>query len=645
MLLFDLESNGLLDQLSTIHCMTISDGTVRTRYRPAEVEQGVHRLLAAINNGEQIGGHNVINFDIPAIQKVFPWFIVPRPLRHLVVDTLVLARLIYTNLGELDAPLLRSGKLPGKLYKSQSLRAWGYRLGVLKGDFALHNEEDEEKWAIFTDEMMDYNEQDVVVTEALRERLKAKEYSQAAIDLEHQVQWLMSQQVRNGFPFDEFKARELEVVLRGRAATLEAQLRKESPQIPDKDFVPKRDNKAKGYIAGVPVKRYKDFNPNSRQQIEWIITKHYQYFPENVELYNVPENVLRDNDPEDMLVACMAGKYPLKIDEITFRFVKTDKDAPEDLRKIAVVFEEYLTVSKRLGQLVDGKQAWLKSLGKDGYIHGSVNPNGAVTGRATHSHPNIAQVPKVGSPYGAECRGLFGAPNGWIQAGVDASGLELRCLAHFMYPHDNGNYGTSVVHGDVHTLNQEAAGLPNRDKAKTFIYAFLYGAGDAKIGKIVDGTAGDGKRLKKSFLAKTPAIAMLRQSIENTLVAEMFHGRVRKWRRRYLKGLDGRFLHIRSLHAALNTLLQAAGAAICKKWIVLTEQRLIDLGLVHGWEGDFAFMAWVHDEMQVACRSEEIAKVVIREAQEAMRDTQAFFSFRVQLDTEGKIGRNWAECH
>lgn len=176
------------------------------------------------------------------------------------------------------------------------------------------------------------------------------------------------------------------------------------------------------------------------------------------------------------------------------------------------------------------------------------------------------------------------------------------------------------------------------------IYAFLYGAGDAKIGKIVNGTAKDGKRLKRNFLKATPAIKSLREAVQDTL-AEVDRGKVSKWKRKYLKGLDGRHLHVRSLHAALNLLLQSAGALICKKWICRTEERLIERGLRHGWDGDFCLMAWIHDEQQIACRTREIAEIVVKEAQLAMRDTQAFFNFRVQLDTDGKIGCNWDDCH
>lgn len=478
MLLFDIESDGLLDTITKVHCMTIKDSETKEvrKYRPENIEQGLRFLLESVQNNRHICGHNVINYDIPAIEKVYPWFQIPRDRRHLVVDTLVLSQLIYTNLGDLDLPLLRSGKLPGKLYKRHSLRAWGFRLGVLKGDFALHVEEDEEKWAVFSDEMLDYNAQDVEVTEALLERILAKGYSQQAIDLEHKTQWLISQQGRNGFPFDVFKAKELEATLRGATANLAVDLQKVVPPIPDKDFIPKRANKVLGYQVGVPVKRFKEFNPNSRQQIEWIITKFFGYQPTDPDLYNVPD----DMDPETIDDSILAGKIPLAIDDDMFKFLKEDQSAPEELRKLAAIFEDYLMHTKRLGQLIDGKQGWLKHVKSDGRIHGSITINGAVTGRASHSHPNIAQVPKViktaegiqkGKPgkYGWECRELFHAPQGWLQVGVDASGLELRCLAHFMYPFDKGLYADAVINGDVHTLNQQAAGLSIRDMAKTFI--------------------------------------------------------------------------------------------------------------------------------------------------------------------------------
>lgn len=622
MLFFDIETNGLYYDVTQIHCMVIIDDKGNVfKYRPDEILKGCQKLQMALINNESIVGHNIINYDIPVLEKLCPEaFKVLREQRHLVVDTLVLSHLMFSDIADKDYGLMRADRLPAKLIGSHSLKAWGYRLGELKGTYS---EENEEAWKSFNEDMLSYNEQDVVVTKKLYEYFETISYPDDAIKLEHEAQWLMAQQERNGFTFDVFKAEELEVRLRGRHADLKAFLLKALPQIPDRVFIPKRDNKRLGYKAGVPIQRYKDLNPNSRQQIEWVITKHFEYLPDNPELFE---------------------EERLKIDDITFAFIKADEKAPEELRKIAAVMEEYLMLTKRLGQLIDGKWGWLKCVKDDGRIHGAVNPCGAVTGRATHSSPNVAQVPAVGSPFGKECRELFTVPNGWWQVGVDASGLELRCLAHFMYPYDHGAYAHEILNGDIHTANQKAAGLPERSQAKTFIYAFLYGAGDEKIGKIVHGDAKDGKRLKKEFLEKTPAIAELRAAIENTLVAQRgYKGEIKRWKRKYLKGLDGRPLHVRSVHSALNLLLQSAGALICKKWMVLWEQNLVKAGYKHG--DDFQFMAWVHDEGQLACRTKEIAEKAVEIAQASMREAQAYYGFRVQLDTEGKIGRNWCDCH
>ena len=622
MLYFDIETDGLLDTVSKVHCLVIIDenGNV-SKYRPSEILTGVTRLLKAVSDGSFICGHNIINFDLQALKKLYGLEI-PYEFQNQCLDTLVMARLAYGDIKDVDIGLMKTGKLPAALWGSQSLKAWGYRLGELKGTYA---QEKEDAWAEFNEDMLTYCVQDVVVTKLLYEKLmkKLSQYDyKDALSLELGAQWLMTKQEHNGFTFNTFKAQELENTLRARWADLDTKLRSIVPQIPDKVFIPKRDNKRLGYKAGVPIQRYKDFNPGSRQQIEWLITQHYGYTPNNEELF-------------------IDGR--LKVDEETFSFFEHDESAPPAIRELAGVFSEYLMITKRLGQLIDGKYGWLKMVNKDGKIHGSVNPCGAVTGRATHSRPNVAQVPAVNSPYGKECRALFSAPKGWHEVGVDACGLELRCLAHFMSPYDDGAYAHEILNGDIHTANQKAAGLPERNQAKTFIYAFLYGAGDEKIGKIVKGTATDGKRLKKKFLEQTPAIARLRDAIKGTLVAAEKYGKVTRWRRKYLMGLDRRPLKVRSLHSALNLLLQSAGALLCKYWIVRLEERLIHKGLHHG--KDFQYMAWVHDEVQVACRTKEIAELVVSEAQAAMRDSQEHFKFRVQLDTEGKIGKDWYDCH
>lgn len=462
MIFFDIETDGLLDTVSKLHCMCIYDDVSKQMYRfnPTTVEMGVKLLQKAISSNIKICGHNIINFDIPALTKLYSWFKVEYDKHDLIVDTLVASRLIYSNIDTIDLGLMKSGKLPKALYKSQSLKAWGYRLGELKGTYG----EQEEAWAVYNEEMLDYNEQDVWVTYALYNKLEKTNYSPKALELEHQVAWLMAQQERNGFPFDIKKAQELEVTLRGRQAQLKATLVSTVPQIPDKVFIPKRDNKRLGYKKGVPIQRYKDFNPNSRQQIEYVVRTIYDYSPDNLELYDIPD----DNEDIDV------KDYRLKIDDETFKFIKEDTKAHEGLRQLACVLEESLLIGKRLGQLADGKNAWLTSYNpKTGCIHGRVIPNGAVSGRATHSSPNVAQVPSVSSPYGKECRELFNAGRDWWQAGIDASGLELRCLAHFLAPYDNGEYAHEILNGDIHTKNQIAAGLPTRNDAKRFIYCFL----------------------------------------------------------------------------------------------------------------------------------------------------------------------------
>lgn len=449
MLYFDIETDGLLDNVTKGHCLVIIDEQNNiSAYRPDDFKKGAMRLIAALRDGESICGHNIINYDCAVLAKLYPEFRIKREWRPQVLDTLVLARLICGNIEDADHARVRNGTLPAKLLGRQSLKAWGYRLGELKGTYG----EQEDAWDSFSEEMLSYCVQDVTVTKKLYTYLMKIGAPAKAIELEHQAQWLMSKQERNGFVFDLEKAEKLRETLEVRYAVLSSQLVAIVPQIPDKVFVPKRDNKRLGYKKGVPIQRYKDFNPSSRQQVAWVLEHQFNYLPENEDCYE---------------------EERLKIDGDTFKFIKGDENAPQELRDLAAVFEEYLMVAKRLGQLATGNQAWLKHVKADGRIHGSVNPCGTVTGRATHANPNVAQVPHVGSPYGQECRELFRAPEGWYEVGVDACGLELRCLAHYLYPYDKGAYAHVILNGDIHTLNQQAAGLPTRNQAKTFIYAFL----------------------------------------------------------------------------------------------------------------------------------------------------------------------------
>lgn len=630
-IVFDIETDGLLDTTKRFWCGWLYDSYTDLYTGYTDLDEFFDALNKYGTSGYNIVGHNICKFDIPALKKLkgerFAFDV-----RDVCIDTLVLARLIYSNIKDTDVGLMRSGRLPKALYGSHSLKAYGYRMGELKGTYGEH----EGAWDKFTHEMYEYNKQDVVVTLKLFQKLMAKGYPLKAIQLEHDIAWVMAKQERNGFVFDKDQATKLYSELAGKRQVLYENLVSKggSWTVYKGDKIYKRDNAKRGIKAGVPYPQYEEvtFNPNSRQHIAKVLMD-------------------RGWEPTEMTPTGAP-----KVDEETLKTAK-GIDLTEDIL-------EYLLINKRIAQLAEGDNAWLKLMkdDPDGYtrIHGSVNPNGAVTGRATHAYPNVAQVPAGRSPYGEECRSLFRVPPGWYEAGIDASGLELRCFAHFLYPYDHGEYVNEILNGDIHTHNQKMAGLPTRDQAKTMIYCMMYGGGDGKLGEVINGTAKDGKALKERFFNAVPAYKELCSDIERTLItASEWVGGVNKvtWRKRVhpdnsnlsithsILGLDRRVVYVRSPHSALNTLLQSAGALICKKWVCLVEENMRKAGYKHGWDGDFAMMAWVHDETQIACRTREIAEDCVRIAQESMRQTQEFFKFNCQLDTEGKIGANWFDCH
>ena len=596
-LIFDIETNGLLDTLDRIHVLVIKDAGSKQIYKFINDGRGTNNIedgLKMLMNADLVVGHNIIKFDLAAIQKLFPWFDIPV---DNIRDTLVLSRLLWADVDEDDFKRLRKG-FPKNLIGSHSLEAWGYRLGILKGDYGKQ----EDAWSCYSDEMLEYCVQDVEVTTALWQRILSEEPPSRAVELETWFAYIIAKQERHGYPFDREKAVALYLKLLSRRQELDDELKSffKPWYVSQGVHVPKADNKKFGYTKGVPFTKVKnvEFNPGSRQQIADRLIKLYGWKPKEFTESGQP-----------------------KVDEA---ILKTLNYPPAQL------LSERLMIDKRIGQLSEGEHAWLK-LEKNGRIHGSVNTIGAVTGRCTHSYPNIAQVPSVRAPYGAECRELFYAPPGFKQVGADASGLELRCLAHYMARYDGGAYAKELLEGDIHTANQKAAGLPTRDDAKRFIYAFLYGAGDQKIGEIIGKGAKEGKKLKENFLKRTPALKRLKDQVAHTVKT-----------RGYLRGIDGRKLRIRSEHAALNTLLQSAGALLVKQATVNLYKELTRRG--HEFGKDWAIVAHVHDEYQLHVREElleEVAEVAVWSFRQAGHD----FNWRCPLDGEAKIGRNWAETH
>jgi DNA polymerase I-like protein with 3'-5' exonuclease and polymerase domains len=438
--------------------------------------------------------------------------------------------------------------------------------------------------------MIDYCINDVNLTDILWKNFSGRLPDPNSIWLEHQIANICNRQEYYGIAFDETKAVELYTELAGRRDELEGELKEIFGSWIINEGTRRNELYSKVKII--------EFNPNSRQHIAKRLKE------------------LRGWKPKEFTPTGEA-----KVDETILSKLKF----PE-----AQKMTEYLMLNKRIGQLAEGDQAWLK-LVKQGRLHGRVNTMGAATSRCSHATPNIAQVPNLNAPYGEACRTLFTADRGEKLLGIDVSGLELRCLSHYLSLYDDGEYGKKLLEEDIHTVNQEAAGLDTRDQAKTFIYGFLYGAGDQKIGEIVGKGSTEGKKLKSKFLSELPALRKLRKKVQTK--AQDFGA---------IKGLDGRRVPVRSKHAALNTLLQSAGAIICKRWVIESHKLLEENGFKCG--EDYSQVAFVHDEIQLTVKEEHADKIG-KLCTEAIKVTGDRYGLRIPLTGEYKVGNNWAETH
>jgi DNA polymerase I-like protein with 3'-5' exonuclease and polymerase domains len=462
------------------------------------------------------------------------------------------------------------------LEDGHSLAAWGQRLGFPKGDFKDFDNG-------LTDEMLEYCKQDTLVTAKLYQHLTKEmenDFSQKSVELEHQVAIIIAEQERNGFKLDERGATELLCSLKAKLEAIKVEMESIFPPRVESGRTHKTTGKA---LADIVT----PFNPGSRQQIAerlqekgWKPKKHTE-------------------------------KGSVIVDETTLEGI----DIPE-----AKAIAEYLMLQKRIAQI----ESWLSAVESDGRVHGRVITNGAVTGRMTHMSPNMAQIPNSSAVYGPECRNLWIVEKGNRLVGIDASGLELRMLAHYM---NDDEYTSEVVSGDIHTANQKAAGLETRNQAKTFIYAFLYGAGSPKIGSIVGGGAKEGQNLITSFLRNTPKLKALREKVSRIYS-----------QKGWLPGLDGRKLLVRSEHSSLNTLLQGAGAIVMKQALVLLSNRLKREKIEH------KFCANVHDEWQIETK-EETADLVGQYGVLAIEEAGKVLNMRCPLSGEYRTGLTWKDTH
>ena len=554
--IFDIEATMTADK---IWCIVCKHGDTYYQFR----EDKLHRFEDFIKQTDEVIGHNIIGFDIPVVNKIFGYDLFANCKK---TDTLVLSRLLN--------PMIEGG---------HSLKNWGTKLG--------HNKIHFEQFDFFTEEMLTYCRNDVDLTERLYKFLinKTKDFGQS-IELEHKVAEIIQKQHDRGFKINVIDAYELQCKFQEDMNDLTSKVRETFPPLKvETEFIPKSNNKARGYVKGVPFTKvkYKEFNLGSRQQIA------------------------------ERLV--MLGWKPKK--KTDKGHIIVDEKVLSEIHNIpeAKLINRYLMLQKRIAQV----NSWIEAIKEDGRVHGKVITNGTITGRMSHQSPNMAQIPAVYSPYGKECRALWTVNKGYKLVGVDASGLELRMLAHYMNDKD---YIHEVVNGDIHTTNQVAAGLESRDESKTFIYAFIYGAGSKKIGSIIGGSERDGERIKEKFLRATPSLRHLREKVER--IAQ----------RRWVRGLDQRKIIIRYPHAALNTLLQGAGATVMKYALTLLDEYVIRKQIK-------AFpVVNVHDEFQYEVeegRAEEFGRLAVQ----AIKDAGKKLKLRCELNGEYKIGNNWAETH
>lgn len=585
--IWDCESDGFLETLTKIHCLALmnADNPSETWvFGPNEIKAGMKMLSEAT----EIIGHNIICHDIPALIKVYPNFSLDGVK---ITDTLVLSRLIKADLRNEDYERnMPIEDFPRKHHGSHSLKAWGYRTGYLKGDFGEQTD-----WSEWTQGMQDYCENDVVVNYAVWQELTSVEFSERAIRFEHDMAEICHRIGNAGWHFDVDKAGELYAQLAGEKATLEAELKELFPPWTQEEmFIPKRSNKRLGYVEGEPFIKSKTihFNPNSRKHIQRCLIEKYDWKPK---------------------AFTMGGDA--RIDE----GVLSKLPYPE-AQKLARSF----LLQKRIGMLAEGNNAWLRLVDGRTLRH-VINPNGAVTGRCTHFNFNAAQVPSVRAPYGVECRSLFGVPEGYSLVGSDLAGIELRCLANVLQ--DKGKYADIILNGDIHLANQESMQLATRDMAKTAIYCLIYGGGDARLGEVVGKGAKEGREIRANFMKAHPAFADLTRQLKHVV----------NHRRGHLIGLDGRKLHVRG-HAHLNVLLQSAAALVAKMWIKLIDQEIRKQGL------DAKIISFVHDEAQIQVQKGyekhvgDITGLMARKAGE-------HFGFKIPIESEYKIGQNWAETH
>ena len=597
-LVFDIETDDLKATKIWCICAVDEDTHEEFVFGPDELEEGYAFLHAA----DKLVGHNIIGFDIPIVEKFSGLSFKDIKL----VDTLVLSRLFN--------PVREGG---------HGLERWGYVLGDHKIDF--------HEYTVFSQEMLDYCMQDVRLNLKVFNALKreSKGFSAESVHIEMETFKIICAQRDTGFMLDIPAAEKLLAELNSNMADIVDQVHTR--------FVPKKEsllitplfNKGGALSKSGRLKdgkrvRLTDFEYNELEEGNNKIKRRNEKSNSTLGI-NSTVCIYRNIITEFKLGSRkQIGEYlidfgwkpkvftPTGQPQVDEKILSRVKDIPE-----AGMIATYLMYQKRIAQV----ESWLEKCEDDSRVHGFVNSNGTITGRMTHNSPNLAQVPNSNSPYGKECRACWTVPQGRKLVGIDASGLELRMLAHYL---NDEVYTNEILNGDIHTANQKLAGLESRNQAKTFIYALLYGAGDAKLGSVAGGGRSIGARLRKSFFDNLPAFLSLKDRV------------AREAKRGFVKALDGRKVFVRSEHAALNSLLQSAGSLVMKKALIIFNDKIKDLSA--------NFVMNVHDEWQLEV-DETIADTVGTLGVESIIEAGNAFNLNCPLDGEYNVGSNWSETH
>jgi DNA polymerase I-like protein with 3'-5' exonuclease and polymerase domains len=413
------------------------------------------------------------------------------------------------------------------------------------------------------------------------------------VALEHEVQQILTNQEIHGWSFDENAAWELASSLTRELRETEKLLRDRHPFVQGSEFTPKRDNRTQGYVKGASFTRLKELNTSSRDHISWILQQFYGWKPKQ---------------------RTTTGK-PV-IDEVILKEINSE---------VAIMFLRILTITKMLGMISEGENAWLRlsTTAKRIHHHCSVATN---TFRCAHRHPNLGQVPAD-----ERFRKLFIPSQGLHMVGADLSGIELRMLAHYLARYDGGRYAEILLNGDIHQTNADKIGI-TRKQVKTVTYAFLYGAGDEKIGHSYDSQLSSvqakkkGKEIRSAYVDAVTGLGDLLDAIKKAS------------ERGFIKSIDGRKVNVDSPHKSLNYLLQSGAGVIAKRWMVINQETMREAQICA------SQLAFIHDELQFECAPEHIGDLSTSLVYSATAAGE-YYNMRVRIDAEATNGNNWSETH